>query len=155
MSFPPTLSGSPTDERRWAPAPFSCTCKPDGWGSVWIQLVGELDLATCPPFERALEKAQDRASNVSIDLQEVTFVDCSGLRVMVEAAARAAATETKMILVGPTGQVKRLLDLTGPFRAIDIWQFDESRSSAPAFGASRRGKEIVKRQTTNERRFDG
>lgn len=124
MPHPPTLPGSPTDERRWALAPFSCTCKPDGWGSVWIQLVGEVDLATCPPFERALEKAQDRASIVSIDLQEVTFVDCSGLRVIVQAAARAAAAGTKLTLAGPTGQVERLLDLTGPFRTIDIRQFD-------------------------------
>jgi anti-anti-sigma factor len=124
MSHPPVPSGSPTVERRWAPAPFSCTCKPDGWGSVWIQLVGELDLATCPSFEQALEKAQNRASIVSIDLQEVTFVDCSGLRVIVQAGGRAAATGAKLILVGPAGQVERLLSLTGPFRTIDISQFD-------------------------------
>lgn len=124
MPHPPTLSGSPADERRWAPTPFSCTCKPDGWGSVWIQLVGELDLATCPSFEQVLEKAQDRASIVSIDLQEATFIDCSGLRVIVQAAARAGAREAKLILLGPTGQVERLLSLTGPFRTVDISQFD-------------------------------
>lgn len=124
MPHPPALSGSPADKRRWALAPFSCTSKPDGWGSVWIQLVGELDLATCPSFEQVLEKAQDGASTVSIDLQEATFVDCSGLTAIVQAAARAAATGAKLILVGPAGQVERLLGLTGPFRTIQILQFD-------------------------------
>jgi len=119
MPHPPTLPGSRADKRRWAPVPFSCACKTDDWGSVWVQLVGELDLATCPPFELALEKAQGRASIVSIDLREATFVDCSGLRVIVQAAARSAATGTKLILVGPTGQVERLFDLTGPFRTIE------------------------------------
>lgn len=134
MPHPPTLSGSPTDKRRWAPVPFSCTSKPDGWGSVWIQLVGELDLATCPSFEQALEKAQGSASIVSIDLQEATFVDCSGLRVIVQAAARAAATGAKLTLVGPAGQVERLLTLTGPFRTIDISQFEPATPSIASGG---------------------
>jgi len=82
--------------------------------------VGELDLATCPRFEQVLKEAQSDKSIVSVDLQELTFVDGAGLTAIARAAARAAAMETKLILIGATGQVGRLFDLTGPFPAIEI-----------------------------------
>lgn len=117
----PPLPLSPTDAiRGWVPTPFACTCESDGRGSVCLHLVGELDFATCPLFERALQEAQDDASSVSIDLQELSFIDCAGLAVIVHAATRVAAVERRLILVGATGQVERLLDLTGPLRAVEV-----------------------------------
>ena len=132
------LSVSPTTDaiRSWVPAPFACTCKPDGWGSVCLHLVGELDFATCSPFAQALKKAQDEASIVSIDLQELTFIDCAGLAVIVNAAARAAAMETRLILVGATGQVERLLGLTGPLQAVEMVKFSKG-PRRPSKGADR------------------
>jgi len=82
--------------------------------------VGELDLATCPAFEQALKQAQDEKSIVSVDLQELTFVDGAGLTAIVHAAARAAAMETKLIFIGAAGQVGRLFDLAGPFQTIEM-----------------------------------
>ncbi|HEX5376232.1 MAG TPA: STAS domain-containing protein [Solirubrobacterales bacterium] len=125
----PLLSVRPTDAvRDGVPAPFACACKPDGWGSVCLHLVGELDIATCPLFEQALKEAQGNASAVSIDLQELSFIDCAGLAAIVTAARRAAALETRLILVGATGQVERLLDLTGPLRAVEVVRFGRARS---------------------------
>jgi anti-anti-sigma factor len=121
MPQPPPLS------RQWAPAPFTCISRPDGWGSVLIQPTGELDLATCPLFEQALKEAQDDASIVSIDLQELTFVDCAGLTAIVNAATRAAATKRRLILVGAAGQVERLFDLTGPLRTVEVVKFGRAR----------------------------
>lgn len=129
MPQAPSLSVSPTDAiRGWVPALFACTCKPDGWGSVCLHLAGELDFATCPLFEQALKEAQDDASVVSIDLQELTFIDCAGLAAIVHAATRAAAIETRLILVGATGQVERLLELTGPLRAVEVVKFGRAHS---------------------------
>ena len=116
---------SPPLSRPWLPAPFACLRGSDGWDSVWIQPTGELDLATCPLFEQALKGAQDDASVVSIDLQELTFVDCAGLTAIVHAAARAAATKKRLILVGATGQVERLFDLTGPLRTVEVVKFKQ------------------------------
>jgi anti-anti-sigma factor len=125
----PPPSVSPTDAiRGWVPAPFACTCKPDGWGSVCLDLVGELDFATCPLFEQALKEAQDDASVVSINLQELSFIDGAGLAAIVHAATRAAAIETRLVLAGATGQVERLLDLTGPLRAVEVVKFDRAHS---------------------------
>jgi anti-anti-sigma factor len=92
--------------------------------------VGELDIATCPLFEQALKEAQDDASVVSIDLQELSFIDGAGLTAIVHAATRAAAFETRLILVGATGQVERLLDLTGPLRAAEVVEFNRATLNA-------------------------
>jgi anti-anti-sigma factor len=111
---------SPADAiRGWMPAPFACTRNPDGWSSVCLHLEGELDFATSPLVERALKDAQDDASVVSIDLRELSFIDGAGLAAIVHAASRGAAIEGRLILVGATGQVERLLDLTGPLRKVD------------------------------------
>lgn len=121
MPHSSSVSVSPTNAtRHWVPTPFACTPKPDGWGSVCLHLVGELDLATCPPFEQILKQAQTDKNIVSVDLQELTFVDGAGLTAIVHAAARAAAMETKLILIGAAGQVGRLFDLTGPFQTIEM-----------------------------------
>jgi len=112
--------------RQFAPPTFTCTRRPDGWSSVWIDLAGELDLATCPHFEQVLRKAQDEASIVSIDLQELSFIDGAGLRAIVTAAARGTLTKTSLTLVGPGGQVERLIDLTGLAKTVEVIEFDSA-----------------------------
>ncbi len=150
----PSLSVSPTDAvRGGVPAPFACTCKPDGWGSVCLHLVGELDIATCPLFEQALKEAQGNSSIVSIDLQELSFIDCAGLAAIVNAARRAAAIETRLILVGATGQVERLLDLTGPPRAVEVVKFDPAhglRTTPSAHYVVPQGANLEKAQTPEQ-----
>jgi anti-anti-sigma factor len=122
-------SSSPADAaRQFAPPAFACTRRPDGWSSAWIDLVGELDLATCPRFERVLREAQDEASTVSIDLQELSFIDGSGLRAIVTAAARDASAKTSLTLVGPRGQVERLIGLTGLAKTVEVIDFDSARA---------------------------
>jgi anti-anti-sigma factor len=119
MSHSPSVS--PTDAfHRWAPTPFACTSRPDGWGSVCLHLAGELDLATSPRFEQILKRSQNGKSVVSLDLQELSFVDGAGLFAIVQAAARAGALETKLVLFGAKGQVSRLFDLTGPFHTVEM-----------------------------------
>lgn len=131
MSHSPAVSVSPTNSAvcRWAPVPFACTPRPDGWGSVCLHLAGELDLATCPRFEQVLRGAQSDKSTVSVDLQELTFVDGAGLTAIVKAGERAAEMETKLILVGATGQVGRLFDLAGPLRTVEMVKPEQQGSS--------------------------
>lgn len=125
----PPLSLSPADAIPGrVPAPFACTWKPDGRGSVCLHLVGELDFATCPLFEQALKEAQDDANVVSIDLRELSFIDGAGLTVIAHAATRVATIGTRLILVGATGQVERLLDLTGPLQAVEVVELDRTHS---------------------------
>jgi anti-anti-sigma factor len=57
--------------------------------------------------------SRDDSDAVVIDLANVTFIDSSGLRALLDAARRARARSTDVVLrsVGP--EVFRLLEITG------------------------------------------
>jgi hypothetical protein len=57
--------------------------------------------------------AEESATVVSIDLTNLEFIDCAGLAVLHDAAARAARSGRKLVLIGGSGHVQRVLDLTG------------------------------------------
>lgn len=104
----------------FAPTPFVCDCTADGFGSVRVHLEGELDLANVPRFRRVLRAAQSRATIVSLDLQELAFVDCSALAEILEADAVARQQGSKLVLVRGSGQVDRVMALTGVLERIEI-----------------------------------
>ena len=82
LVFNPTASGADT------PA-FVCTCRDAGRDAVWVRAEGELDIATAPRIERTLRRAELRARLVVLDLRQLTFIDCSGVHRIVDAAIRA------------------------------------------------------------------
>ncbi len=89
-----------------------------GDGAVTIALVGELDLASVPVLERRLEAVErDRPGRIVIDLTGLSFIDSSGLRVLLLAAGRAREGEHELLLTQPTDAVRRVLEMTG---ALDL-----------------------------------
>lgn len=73
---------------------------------------GQIDSHTSPSLDEALE-AIDAGAFVSINLSGVTFVDSSGLRVIVRAHKRQAKGGGALTIVEPSEPVARLLDITG------------------------------------------
>jgi anti-sigma B factor antagonist len=78
-------------------------------GSVVIRPEGELDLATSDRLAAELRSVDATASLVILDLSGLTFVDATGLRVLLE-AKRAMAE--RLVLLPGTNQVQRLFALT-------------------------------------------
>lgn len=105
---------------KFALPPFVCDRKADGFRSVRIHVEGELDLANAPEFRRALQGAQSKAKIVSLDLQELAFIDCSALNEILEADALARRTGSKLILGRGSGQVDRVLALTGVLERMEV-----------------------------------
>jgi anti-sigma B factor antagonist len=62
---------------------------PDDSGRVRLVVVGELDLASAPLLEAALEEQNAAQVSVLLDLAGVTFMDSSGLKVLVKASREA------------------------------------------------------------------
>jgi anti-sigma B factor antagonist len=85
----------------------------DGVPAV-VEVSGELDIAAVPEVQRAVAVAeQDRPATLALDLSEVVHVDSSGLRVLLDAAARARSRAGRLVIVAPPGgPVGRLLELT-------------------------------------------
>jgi anti-sigma B factor antagonist len=78
-----------------------------------VYLQGELDLASFEAVDQMLRDAAQRINEITIDLTELTFMDVTGLRLVLEAAARARADSHSMRVTGATGQVKQLMETTG------------------------------------------
>lgn len=103
-----------------APLPFVCRWKPDGFGSAWIHLEGDLDLANLDSLRRVLADAQASATAVSIDLQGLAFIDCSAVHFLFEAAKASRALQRRLVLIRGSGQVDRLLRLVAACNWVEI-----------------------------------
>ncbi len=80
---------------------------------------GQIDSHTSPFLDDALA-AMAPGARVSIDLSRVTFVDSSGLRVIVRAHKRQREGGGSLVLVAPSQTVVKLLDITGLTAELDI-----------------------------------
>jgi anti-sigma B factor antagonist len=79
-----------------------------------VRVEGELDLAGVPMLERELEELlSSDLQSVILDLEELEFIDSLGLRCLLEAARGSRANGDRLRMLRPTGQVARILKLTG------------------------------------------
>lgn len=79
----------------------------DGWS-----VEGEVDAHTAPRLAAALADVPD--SNVVVaHFGGVTFMDSSGLRVLVEATTRAAEGGCELIISNPSAAVRRVVEISG------------------------------------------
>ena len=109
----------PTD----VPEPFECSLHGDGFDTVWVTSRGELDLATTPQLDHALNQALQRAPLVIIDLRHLTFIDSSGIRAILSAEETARRTGQRLVLIhnsGPVGCLLALLGLTARLKIVDL-----------------------------------
>ncbi len=72
-----------------------------------LRLTGELDLVSEPVLAAALTRADGRP--IRIELEELAFMDSTGLRALLSAAREIASLELRGPLQAP---VRRLLELT-------------------------------------------
>ena len=84
-------------------------------GSVHrLAAVGELDLATAPQLERAFEAAfaDDDAEMIVVDLTELSFMDSTGIHLLLRMSA-ACEDADRLRLIDGSRAVQRVLDITG------------------------------------------
>ena len=81
--------------------------------SVKLALRGELDMYSAPLLERELRAAANvDAPLVVLDLAELTFMDVTGLRAILDAAREARRTHRTLVIENPRPHIVRLLELT-------------------------------------------
>lgn len=87
---------------------------------ILLALRGELDLATVPVLEDALQNAERSHDLVVVDLRDLTFLDSAGLHVLIGAEQRARRSGARLVLVQGPPQVRRLLELTGAIEQLHV-----------------------------------
>ena len=92
--------------------PFACSWRAHDLGAGWVEAAGELDLATAPQLRQTLTEARQSFPLVVLDLRELTFMDGSGVHVIVEVAGEAKREGGWLLVMHGSAQIERLFTLT-------------------------------------------
>ncbi|MEA2391614.1 MAG: anti-sigma factor antagonist, partial [Solirubrobacteraceae bacterium] len=84
-------------------------------GAVRVRLTGELDIGTAGQAEEQIREVEgdEGAAELILDLEALTFMDSTGLRMLVAADARARETGRTLTIVRGPDAVQRVIELTG------------------------------------------
>lgn len=119
-----TLPDSSHACRDAPPRTFRCVRSGGLFGSVSVQLSGELDIATAPLLEQTLREAQLDARLVVLDLRKLEFMDSAGVHVIVDAAERARRDDRRLIVLRGPARIDRVFMLTGTDDVVEISDHD-------------------------------
>ena len=104
--------------------PFRCEVVPAG-ASVYVRLIGELDLATVRTVEAQLNELWSLGfTRIALDLRDVRFLDSTALQLVVEWTANASADGFAFGVLPGSPQVQRVFDLAGVADRVTVWSAD-------------------------------
>ena len=91
----------------------------DTWPTVSV--AGEVDIQTSPVLEEQLRSVLDQGHpSVFVDLAEVTFLDSTGLSVLVSGLKRCQIAGGELRLLSPRPNVHKVLEITGLTAAFHV-----------------------------------
>ena len=109
--------------------PFRCEVEPDR-ATVRVRPVGELDLATVPLVDAELAELWSVGfTRLVVDLRSVTFLDSTGLRLLLTWQARSAADGMVFGVIPGPPVVERVLEVAGVADHLTYWP---ANGSGPA-----------------------
>lgn len=88
---------------------FEVIATADGW-----KITGDIDASTTPALSEAFSHGHataDEGGVLVLDFEGVTFMDSSGLRVLIDLCSRVGPD--RVALRAPSQRVRRLLEMTG------------------------------------------
>jgi anti-anti-sigma factor len=77
-----------------------------------LSVTGELDMATAPELEEAVERAQG-GSAIIIDLRDLTFIDSSGIRALLHVYAAGQNGHSTVSFIRGQSTVQQTLQIAG------------------------------------------
>lgn len=91
-------------------------------GAVGVRVIGELDVAASPLLREALVELVDGQGSLSVvlDLQEMTFIDSTGIGVLVGALRSLRGKGGALVLANPRPMAIRVLEIAGLTQIFDI-----------------------------------
>lgn len=83
-------------------------------GTAVVSVAGEIDVYTSPLLqEHLVEVLRDGSSSIVLDLSEVTFLDSTGLGVLITGLKRCRSADGDLVLVTAQPNVLKVLEITG------------------------------------------
>jgi anti-anti-sigma factor len=90
----------------------------DGAGSTLV-VAGELDAHSAPALRERLGVSTG-GDEIALDMSGITFMDSSGLRVLIDAHQEAADRDRRLVVVEPSASVRRVLEIAGVLDHLDV-----------------------------------
>ncbi len=95
---------------------------PIGDNAYLLALAGDFDLHACPEFERRVLEALGRgASELLIDLTEVSFIDSTTIGILMRTRKRLAPLGGRVLVVTADRNILRLFEITALDRMFEIY----------------------------------
>jgi anti-anti-sigma factor len=94
------------------PELFHVTAEPFEDGII-VRATGEIDVTTVDVLRRELGRAREEATTVLLDLSGVTFIDSTGLHLLLEASHSSALSDWGFFVTRPSRVVQRLIEVSG------------------------------------------
>ena len=86
-----------------------------------VRLSGELDCASAPTLEGHLQRLLGgNADRVIVDLDDLTFIDSTGLNALLAATRRSHGSRDQLRIIEPVGQVARVFRLANLDQVLPI-----------------------------------
>ncbi|MDP9385978.1 MAG: STAS domain-containing protein [Actinomycetota bacterium] len=108
-----------TQRRFTRPEPFAVDGRCAAAGCT-VVAKGEIDLCTSPAIESELERHHHDGRALEVDLSGVTFIDSTGLSVLLRTRDRLAGQGRALRVVAPDGPALRAIELTGLQRTLGV-----------------------------------
>lgn len=77
-----------------------------------VRAAGEIDVSTIPALRSELERARHDGGTVLLDLSDITFMDSSGLHLLLELSQSSAVSDWAFFVVRPSKVVQRLIEVS-------------------------------------------
>jgi anti-sigma B factor antagonist len=96
-----------------------------------VDVKGEIDVYTAPKLRESLiELVSEGSYNVVVNLEDVDFLDSTGLGVLVGALKRVKAHDGTLSLVCTQDKILKIFKITGLTRVFDIHDSVDEATSA-------------------------
>ena len=90
-------------------------------GAVLVTAAGEVDVSCASELRDALDAIlREGAALVQVDLEQVPYIDSTGIGVLVGAAHSAEEAGQTLVVLRPQRNVKRVLDMLGISQQLGI-----------------------------------
>ncbi len=103
-----------------------------------VEVAGELDLQSAPQLRADLARAIENHAppRIIVDLGGVSFLDSTGVGVLVGALKRAREAGGALHFCGAQTRVRRVFEITGLIGALPLYDTREAASAAFDFSSS-------------------
>lgn len=94
-----------------------------------VRIKGEVDIYSIEKFRESIEeKIKTQAPEIILDCSELSYMDSTGMGVLIELRNKTKEMGQKIIMMNPRPNIKKLLALTGVDKIIEIIEQPVSQS---------------------------